>query len=60
VKKQRNLASPYSEPFLRSERGKTFAGSLARKFHETKDLKVGDEIWRFSRELIKLDEPWVF
>jgi hypothetical protein len=30
--------------------------ALALKFHETKDLKVRDEIWRLSRELIKLDE----
>jgi hypothetical protein len=34
--------------------------SLARKFHETKDLKVRDEIYRLSRELIKLDSPWEF
>jgi hypothetical protein len=33
---------------------------LALKFHETKDLKVRDEIYRLSRQLIKLDEPWVF
>jgi hypothetical protein len=33
---------------------------LALKFHETKDLKVRDEIYRLCRELIKLDEPWVF
>jgi hypothetical protein len=33
---------------------------LALKFHETKDMKVKDEMWRFSRELIKLDEPWEF
>jgi hypothetical protein len=31
----------------------------SRKFHETKDLKIRDEIYRLSRELIKLDEPWV-
>ena len=31
---------------------------LARKFHET--TKISDEIYRLSRELIKLDEPWVF
>jgi len=30
---------------------------LARKFYETKDLKVSDEIYRLSRELIKPDEP---
>jgi hypothetical protein len=29
---------------------------LAPKFHETKDLKIRDEIYR----LIKLDEPWKF
>jgi hypothetical protein len=34
--------------------------SLASKFHETKDLKVRDEIYRLSRELSKLDEPWQF
>ena len=34
--------------------------SLARKFHETQDMKVKDEIYRLSRELIKLDEPWKF
>ena len=34
--------------------------SLACKFHETKDLKVRDAIYRLSRELIKLDEPWSF
>jgi hypothetical protein len=28
--------------------------------HETKDLKVRDEIYRLCRELIKLDEPWKF
>jgi hypothetical protein len=33
---------------------------LALKFHETKDLNVRDEIYRLSRELIKLDEPWEF
>jgi hypothetical protein len=33
---------------------------LALKFHETKDLKVRDEIYRLCRELMKLDEPWVF
>jgi hypothetical protein len=30
------------------------------KFHETKDLKVRNEIYRLCRELIKLDEPWKF
>jgi hypothetical protein len=33
---------------------------LALKFHETKDLKVRDEIYRLCREVIKLDEPWKF
>jgi hypothetical protein len=33
---------------------------LALKFHETKDLKVRDEIYRLCRELIKLDSPWKF
>ena len=33
---------------------------LALKFHKTKDLKVSDEIHQLSRELIKLDAPWVF
>jgi hypothetical protein len=34
--------------------------ALGRKFHETHDMKVKDEINRLSRELIKLDEPWSF
>jgi len=34
--------------------------SLALKFHETKDVKISDEIYRLSRELIKLNESWVF
>ena len=33
---------------------------LALKFHETKDMAAHDEIYRLARELIKLDEPWVF
>jgi hypothetical protein len=33
---------------------------LALKFHETKDLRVRDEIYRLAGELIKLDEPWKF
>jgi hypothetical protein len=37
-----------------------FLEPLALKFHETKDLKVRDEIYRLCRELIKLDEPWRF
>jgi hypothetical protein len=28
--------------------------------HETKDMKVRDEIYRLAGELIKLDEPWKF
>jgi hypothetical protein len=32
---------------------------LALKFHETKDLKVRDEIYRLSRELIKLESRGV-
>jgi hypothetical protein len=34
--------------------------ALARKFHETHDMKVRDEIYRLSRELVKFDEPWKF
>jgi hypothetical protein len=34
--------------------------ALARDFHDTQDMKVKDEIYRLSRELIKLDEPWKF
>jgi hypothetical protein len=34
--------------------------SLAKKFHETHDMKVRDEINRLSSELIKLDEQWSF
>src|SRR5262245_25214220 len=30
------------------------------KFHETKDMAMPDEIYRLSRELIKLNEPWEF
>jgi hypothetical protein len=33
---------------------------LALKFHETKDLKVSDEIYRLAGELMKLDDPWKF
>ena len=32
--------------------------ALARKFHETHDTAVSDEIYGLSRELIKLNEPW--
>jgi hypothetical protein len=34
--------------------------SLARKFHETKDLKVKDEILRLANEYGKLEKPWRF
>jgi len=34
--------------------------TLARRFHETKDLKVSDEIYRLAGEHIKLEQPWVF
>ena len=34
--------------------------ALARKFHETHDKAVSDEIYRLSRELIKLNELWKF
>ena len=33
---------------------------LARRFHETKDLKISDEIYRLAGELVKLEEPWRF
>ena len=33
---------------------------LARKFHETHDMAVKDEIERLLREYGKLGEPWVF
>jgi hypothetical protein len=34
--------------------------ALARKFHETHDMKVKDEIERLAGELTKLKEPWRF
>jgi hypothetical protein len=34
--------------------------TLARKFHDTHVMKVKEEIERLSRELTKLDKPWVF
>jgi hypothetical protein len=34
--------------------------ALARKFHETQDMKVKEEIERLAREYGKLKEPWVF
>ena len=36
------------------------ADALARKFHETHDMKVKDEIDRLLKEYGKLNEPWVF
>ena len=33
---------------------------LTGKFHETKDLKISDEIYRLAGEHSKLKEPWVF
>ena len=36
------------------------ADALARKFHETHDMKVKDELERLLREYGKLKEPWVF
>jgi hypothetical protein len=34
--------------------------ALARKFHETHDMTVKDEIERLLKEYGKLKEPWVF
>jgi hypothetical protein len=34
--------------------------ALARKFHETHDLKVKDEIERLLREYGELEKPWEF
>ena len=34
--------------------------ALARKFHETHDMKVKEEIDRLAGELVKLDKPWKF
>jgi hypothetical protein len=34
--------------------------ALARKFHETHDMKVKDEILRLATEYGKLEKPWVF
>jgi hypothetical protein len=34
--------------------------ALARKFHETHDMKVKDELERLLKEYGKLKEPWVF
>jgi hypothetical protein len=34
--------------------------ALARKFYETHDMKLKDEINRLAREYRKLEGPWVF
>jgi hypothetical protein len=34
--------------------------ALARKFHQTHDMKVKDELVRLLKEYGKLKEPWVF
>ena len=34
--------------------------SLARKFHETHDMKVKDELERLLKAYGKLKEPWKF
>ena len=34
--------------------------ALARKFHDTHDMKVKDEIERLAKEYGKLKKPWVF
>jgi len=36
------------------------ADALARKFHETHDMKVKDELERLLKECGKLGEPWSF
>ena len=36
------------------------ADALARKFHETYDMTVKDELERLLKEYGKLKEPWVF
>ena len=36
------------------------ADALARKFHETHDMKVKDEIDRLLGKYGKLNQPWVF
>ena len=36
------------------------ADALARKFHETHDMKVKDELVRLLKEYGKLREPWSF
>ena len=34
--------------------------ALARKFHESHDMKVKDELERLLKEYGKLTEPWMF
>jgi hypothetical protein len=34
--------------------------ALARRFCETKDLKIRDAIYRLAGEHSELEEPWVF
>ena len=34
--------------------------ALTRKFHETHDMAVGDEIYRLAGEYSQLKEPWIF
>jgi hypothetical protein len=34
--------------------------ALARKFHETHDMAVKDELERLTREYGKIKEPWIF
>src|SRR5262245_37130687 len=34
--------------------------ALAFKLHQTKDVKISDDIYRLARELSKLDGPWKF
>ena len=34
--------------------------ALAFKFHQKKDLKISDEIYRLAGEHSKLEEPWKF
>jgi hypothetical protein len=36
------------------------ADALVRKFHETHDMAVKDELERLLKEYGKLKEPWVF
>ena len=36
------------------------ADALARKFHETHDIAVKDELERWLKEYGKLEEPWSF